>query len=262
MGKYIRGGILMEQSLNIRYIYHSSFSLEFEDKIIIFDYFQGTLPKNVNDKKVIFVVTHSHADHYNESIFDYENASDITYIVSEDVYEDVFDYDTKDNIVFLGEDNIEDLKKHFGKKVIKLEVGESTSVYGADFTALGSTDMGISVYFEANHLKFFFAGDLNNWVWEEDTEEEKEKMQQDFSKEIDKIGHVDIGFFPVDPRLKERYDLGVNEFVDKCNPKVLFPMHFTKDPTIVDTFIDTHDYEGCKIVNMKKEHDTFQVIIK
>ena len=77
----------MEHKLNIRYIYHSSFSLEFEDKIIIFDYFQGTLPKNVNDKKVIFVVTHSHADHYNESIFDYENASDITYIVSEDVYE-------------------------------------------------------------------------------------------------------------------------------------------------------------------------------
>ncbi|WP_297809803.1 MBL fold metallo-hydrolase [uncultured Finegoldia sp.] len=252
----------MQDSLNIRYIYHSSFSLEFEDKIIIFDYFQGTLPKNVNDKKVIFVVTHSHADHYNESIFDYENASDVTYIVSEDVYEDVFDYDTKGNVVFLGEDNIELLKKHFDKNVVKLEVGESVSVYGVDFTAYGSTDMGISVYFETNHLKFFFAGDLNNWAWEEDTEEDRKSMQDRFSKEIDKLGNLDIGFFPVDPRLKKNYDLGVNEFVEKCHPKVLFPMHFTQNPAIVDEFIDTHDYEDTKIVNMKKEHDTFQIIIK
>ncbi len=249
-------------SLNIRYIYHSAFSLEFDDKIIIFDYFQGTLPKNVNNKKVIFVVTHSHADHYNENIFDYNNADDITYIVSEDVYEEIYDYDRKENVIFLEKDNIENLKKHFGKKVIKLEVGESHSVYGVDFTALGSTDMGISLFFETNNLRFFFAGDLNNWVWEEDTEDEVKKMQEDFSREIDKIGHVDIGFFPVDPRLKDKYDLGVNEFVEKCRPKVLVPMHFTKDPSIIDTFIQTHKYEDTKIVNMKKEQDTFQVIIK
>ena len=84
-----------------------------------------------------------------------------------------------------------------------------------------------------------------------------EKLKEDFT-----IG-MEMEHFIVDKdTLKTVSYFGVNEFVDKCNPKVLFPMHFTKDPTIVDKFIDTHDYEDCKIVNMKKEHDTFQVIIK
>lgn len=251
----------MEENLIIRYIYHSGFALEFSDKIVIFDYYKGALPANPKDKDVIFVVSHAHYDHFNRKIFDYDRASKVSYVVSKDVYDEIMDFKKDGNIIYL-DDDIEKQKNMLNSDIHLLKSGESLFIDDIKFMGLGSTDKGISIYMQANMLFIFFAGDLNNWIFPDDSDEKRRQMQKYFSKEIDKLDHVDIGFFPVDPRLKENYDLGVNEFMEKTHAKVLFPMHFTKDPSTIDKFLREHNYPGSKIIALKNEGESFQIIIR
>lgn len=251
----------MDENLIIRYIYHSGFALEFNDKIIIFDYYRGQLPKNPKDKDVIFVVSHSHYDHFNDKIFDYDKATNIKYIVSQDVYDQIMNFKVDGNIIYL-DDDLERQKKMVNSDISVLKKGQTVSAFGIDFTGFGSTDKGISIYMQASRLFIFFAGDLNNWIFPDDGEEKRRQMQKFFSKEVDRLDHIDIAFFPVDPRLEENYDLGVNEFMEKTHPKVLFPMHFTKDPSVIDKFVSEHSYPGSRIIALKNEGETFKIIIR
>ena len=56
--------------MKITYINHSCFSVELDNCILLFDYFDGSIPKFDNNKKIYVFSSHSHHDHYNKSIFD------------------------------------------------------------------------------------------------------------------------------------------------------------------------------------------------
>ena len=84
----------MEKEIKIKFIYHSCYTMEFEDYILIFDYFQGELPKNPKNKKLIFISTHSHYDHFTKKILEIGNPEENIYILSSDIQ----DLLQKDNI--------------------------------------------------------------------------------------------------------------------------------------------------------------------
>ena len=74
--------------MKITYIHHSSFSVELEKCILIFDYFKGKLPKFDINKKLYVFSSHSHHDHYNKCIFDLEKIHpNVVYILSNDIKE-------------------------------------------------------------------------------------------------------------------------------------------------------------------------------
>ena len=72
--------------MKIAYIYHSCCVVEFEDKVLIFDYYKNKLPNIAPNKKIYFFVSHSHYDHFNESIFDLYTDHDVKFIVSSDCF--------------------------------------------------------------------------------------------------------------------------------------------------------------------------------
>ena len=90
--------------MNVTYIQHSGFSVDFADMMLVFDYWMGeiTIPE---DKPVYVFVSHAHHDHFNEEIFEWERSGvDIRYILSDDI-----NADPAENRILLGPDEFCDL---------------------------------------------------------------------------------------------------------------------------------------------------------
>lgn len=247
----------MDNIIYIKYIYHSCFSIETHDSIIIFDYFKGGLPKNPKNKKVYFIVSHAHHDHFNKKIFQYGDFNKNEYILSFDIKE----LERKENVIMLGD--VESMKTIYNHSNVHfMKVDDYLKIDSLIFRSFGSTDEGISIFMQTPHLNFFHAGDLNNWMWDYYSPEEKEKMQADFSREIDKIKHrIDIAFFPVDPRLGKNYALGVTEFVEKHTPQVLFPMHFGGEEEFSEKFIRDYTFPLTQVKMISDDDEAFKIIL-
>lgn len=246
-------------NIKVTYIHHSCYTVETKDHLFIIDYFKGDLPKPSIDKKTVFISTHSHHDHFSKEIFEYGDFKNNLYILSNDIRELYKD----ENIIYLNnpekKDNVDiaTMKKIWGKdNVFFIDKDEKFTYHDIDFYTYGSTDKGISILVDLPYLTFYHAGDLNDWIWPDDTEEERKKMEKDFRDEVDKIqvDQLDLAFFPVDPRLEGNYDKGVSYFLETISPEILFPMHmwgnlefskkFKEDYLNVYTDIKEIDYDG------------------
>lgn len=213
----------MLKEITIEYIYHSGFSVKFEDQNFIFDYYKGKLPSLNNP--TAFFVSHSHDDHYNSEIFNLKDNNSHKYILSSDIQS----YEKNDNIISLGSaENVENLKQMYSDDSHFIKAGDNLVLDNFSVRAFPSTDQGVSLLINCHGINIFHAGDLNLWVWDEDTPEEKEQMYTDFTSIIKEVGtyDVDIAFFPLDPRLGQRYADGFNMFIDEVEPSIILPMHF------------------------------------
>ena len=117
--------------MKITYIHHSSFSVEINKCILLFDYYKGNLPKFDENKKLYVFSSHSHYDHFDKAIFDLEKTHpNVTYILSNDIH-----VPKKDNIKFMGANErllVDDLeiKTLFKSKVVEVIIdGEFQSLY-------------------------------------------------------------------------------------------------------------------------------------
>ena len=54
--------------MRVTYIGHSGFSVELESHILLFDYYEGTMPEFDPAKKLLVFASHSHPDHFNREI--------------------------------------------------------------------------------------------------------------------------------------------------------------------------------------------------
>lgn len=242
----------MLKKIDIRYIFHSGFQVDINGISLFFDYYQGSLPVFNENTKAYFFSSHSHEDHFNPIILDQVGSENFSYIFSSDIY----DLDTEEKIISLGdkEEDIEKRKKFHKPNIHYLDPYENLILADMEVRTFGSTDKGVSFLVNIDSVSIFHAGDLNLWIWDEDTPQEREQMTADFMKELDKLSlfDVDIGFFPLDPRLKDRYADGFNLFIDKVKPSLVFPMHFRDD--ISKNLAYLSDY--------KENQDIFRPILK
>lgn len=202
-------------NLNVRYIYHSGFTVENERAMFVFDYFQGDI-ELPEQKKIFVFCSHGHPDHFNPQILEWrKKRPEIQYIFSSDIRPD----ETDAHIHFISPD-------------------EEITIEGVKIKAYGSTDLGVSFLVQSEGRKIFHAGDLNWWYWWDDTPEEMIIAEDSFKAEIAKIQGeaVDIAFFPVDSRLKEFYSLGAEYFIQQISPGCFVPMHYNDDLPAVQAF--------------------------
>lgn len=191
----------------IRHIYHSSYEIITDQHQLIFDYFRGDLKLEENKIKIFFV-SHSHADHYHPRVHDMADAVVLW-----------------DGIPYRDD------------KTIAMKPEEQKELHGLKIRTSGSTDEGLSFEIEVEGKRLIHAGDLNNWVWPEDTAEERAQMNEDFLYNLSLFKkEPDVLMFPVDYRLKDFYDLGVNQAVAILKPKLLFPLHFREYPEILPEY--------------------------
>lgn len=210
--------------MKVTYIFHSSFAVELERSVLIFDYYgEGTLPEFAKEKQVYFLNSHVHPDHFRREILElketYQNAE---YILSDDIR---FRKEEKPGWV------------HSVKKRSDCEIGD------LKIRTLRSTDEGVAFIVETEGKRIYHAGDLNWWHWEGEDKAWNNNMAADYKREIDSIEglHFDAAFVPLDPRLDAAYYWGMKYFLEHTENKAVFPMHCWEQ------------YEVCqKVINQPK----------
>lgn len=219
---------MSEIKAKIHYIYHSGFAIETTNHFLVFDYYKNPSnisikdilsPDNIKLKKNMYVFSsHSHGDHFNPRIFQWEQYNpEIKYVLSSDI-------------------DIEETHCNYNR----ISEGDEKRIDDITIRAYGSTDIGISFLVKVDELVIFHAGDLNWWHWKEDSLEEQKLAEVSFKQHIEKIkaheAYIDIAFFPVDPRLEESYYIGGEYFLKELQPKLFIPMHFGDETSITKLF--------------------------
>lgn len=216
----------------IHYLYHSGFIVETDLNILIFDYFNdngeseyrslesGVIPDEVlkTDKDVYVFASHGHLDHFNPLIFEWRNLNPkIEYILSSDI----------------------EMEEDYPKCNVISE-GESIQIKNMTVKAYGSTDIGVSFLVKADGISIFHAGDLNWWHWNGESDRFNRRMARSFKAKIEKLKGeaIDIAFFPVDYRLRDKYSIGGEHFIENLAPKLFVPMHFGDHPEITRDFAE------------------------
>lgn len=211
--------------MNVQYVYHSGFIAETDKNVFVFDYYQGLV--NLKDKNIYVFSSHVHPDHFNPLIFEWQKERpNIQYILSSDI--------EGNNSIPLNRDNITFISPY-----------EEIHINDLKIKAYNSTDEGVSFLVECGGIHIFHAGDLNWWYWQGEPQAEIEKAEKMFKDELQKIKgeHIDIAFFPVDPRLEQYYSIGAEYFIQEITPQILVPMHFGDDYLAPKTFADK--MKGC-----------------
>lgn len=215
----------VNQHLYITYHYHSGFSVNLGDTLLVFDYWQGEhkelpqqsrlTPEILSGFAHVYVfISHSHPDHFDPVVYEWRNLTDVTYLVS---YE--MPVGTRGRRMSPGD---------------HLILSDRLQVWAYD-----STDLGVSFLVEADGLNLFHAGDLNFWHWREESSlKDIEEAEQAFHRAVADIPKdvIDVAFFPVDPRQGQMYDAGANYFILSTKPRLVIPMHFWGSVSTADEF--------------------------
>lgn len=218
----------------LTYIWHDCFVFENEDLAIVFDYWKdplakkGEIPlflKNIEiGKRIYVVVSHHHKDHYVKDIFNWAHLfPDVKYILSKDT--------AKFARHILSPNSVYNGARPDPSSVTVLQPGESYKDEYISAEAFGSTDIGNSYAIKAGDTTIFHAGDLNAWLWkDESTEDEVKTELKKFTDILDvitaKYPHFDLAMFPVDSRIGADYFTGARIFVNAIDVARFFPMHF------------------------------------
>lgn len=246
--------------MQITFIHHSCFLVEVDDKVLIFDYFDGNsvdgwhfkgkLPEYTSDTRIYMFASHSHKDHYNLDILrmteQYEN---IKFIFSKDIRvspnflkKHGFSPDIRNCITFVSPDH------HYELDDIEI-------------TTLRSTDSGVAFYVTSNGVSLFHAGDLYDWKWDGAGDLINGRMTRNYRHEIKKLKDkpINIAFVPMDPRLKEYQFEGFEYFIKNTDAEFVFPMHMWQDYSGIRTFKKrlTNISMAERVIEIERENQVF-----
>ncbi len=225
--------------INLHFIKHSSFMVETEKHILLFDYFEGDLPDFPKDKTLLIFSSHFHGDHFSDKIFGIKHPQ-ISYILDKGIKPKIKETQNQDSILFVDSNccyNLGDIK----------------------IDTLKSTDEGVAFIVKCDGVKIYHAGDLNHWHWDEETPEANFEMAKNYFMEMKKLTgkKFDLAFVPVDPRLKTSHDLGIKGFLENSNAKTVVPMHMWGDFSVVDKIKEQFPKEN--ILDIKEENQNFKI---
>jgi L-ascorbate metabolism protein UlaG (beta-lactamase superfamily) len=207
--------------MEVTYIGHSGFLIEWESSYFLFDYFKGEIPKLKSDKKVFVFVSHEHHDHFNPVIFDL-GAKDqkVEFILASEIKMTKKECD----ITSVSPENTYELID-FNQNKISIKT-------------LKSTDSGVAFLLQYLGKTIYYAGDLNWWLWSGESKQYNNNMTLMFNKEMEKLKElpIDIAFAPLDPRQEEYYYIGLEKLINTTFVNYVFPMHFWEQPSIIHRF--------------------------
>ena len=227
--------------MKITYIEHSGFLLEMAEADFLFDYYRGEIPQREKEKPLVVFVSHKHHDHYNPEIFELiKSYPNTQYVLSKDVpiKRELKRY--QEQGISLEEAIIVAAKNE--RKVIRLPDGTELKA-----ETLKSTDEGVAFLLEYEGKTIYHAGDLNLWVWEEESRSYNENMKRAYFTQLEKLKgrEIDLAFVPLDPRQEKDAFGGMESFLAYTRSRCVFPMHFWGTYPIIGEFLARHpEYEG------------------
>ena len=208
------------------YIHHSCFLIETTTCYYLFDYEKGILPAMDVTKPIFVLSSHAHRDHYNAAIFTMlrgQGMQRIYGILSSDI------------------------KAPADVDVTPVSPGKEYQLqFGQKLTTFRSTDVGVAFLIEDKDEIIYHAGDLNDWVWEGESDAYNEQMTTDYREQIDLLAKflngrtIDVAFVVLDPRQEKDYDRGLCYFLAHIPTDKVYPMHYWGKPEVIDAFIKEH----------------------
>lgn len=223
--------------MKVTYIYHSGFLVETAVCYYLFDYFRGDIPKLDKEKPIFVFVSHRHPDHYNPDVFVMlaeMGMKNIIGVLAKDIPE-------KKRPVWREKNGNSIEKSHM--EIIIVTFHQTYELpYDTVLETLQSTDRGVAFIVKCPEGNIYHAGDLNDWVWDGETEQYNRQMTGSFRHEINILAEtsIDIAFHPLDPRLGDNYDKGLLYLLKKVKTGRVYPMHYWEQPEIIDRFREEH----------------------
>lgn len=204
--------------MKLYYLYHSGVAVETERQFLIFDYYQDTLPGGIPamlrqvGKPVTVFASHGHYDHFSRDILAWKDTyPEITYVLSDDI------------------------PPVAGCRMVGPH--ETVELPGMTVTTLRSTDQGVAFVVTCDGRTIYHSGDLHWWHWSGEPDEDNRAMEAAYKQEMARLEgvHVDVAFLPVDPRQEADGLRGIEYFAAHSDCPCLVPIHYSWDPTILET---------------------------
>ena len=231
--------------MRVTYLHHSAFWVELAQSRWLFDAYerpQITLPA---DKPVYVCASHSHPDHFNAEIFAWFGANpQVHFVLAKQIrHPDNERYGVPDS------------------RVLRVAPNRSYAVPDGSIQTLKSTDAGVAFVVQTENVHLYHAGDLNWWAWPDDTAEEAAGMKQAYWAQLDKLRgqHFDLAFVPLDPRLGDQFDWGLDAFARTMQADRIFPMHFWDDYTVIPRLKALPESAGYRdrVVELREQNQIF-----
>lgn len=232
--------------MKVTYIHHSSFSVELEHTVLLFDYFAGELPSFPAGKRLVVFVSHFHGDHFSPVIFEkMGKRPGVQFVLSDDINRKKVPESCLGQVRFV----------KAGEKFILESLPELT------IETFRSTDSGVAFWISCEGAQIYHAGDLNNWWWEGEDKAWNHNMAANYKREIEKMAgrRADAAFIPLDPRLEQWFYLGMAQFMEQVDAKAVFPMHFWEDYTVIEKMKAHPASEGFRerLISITREGEEF-----
>lgn len=215
--------------MNVTYIHHSGFLIETEACYYLIDYFQGSIPALNPCKPVLVLASHKHHDHYQKSVFN---------ILKDMGMQIIYAVLSRDIPAGARPADVPCLPVSAGKRY---ELPQ-----GQEVVTFRSTDVGVAFLIRDGQEIFYHAGDLNDWVWSEEPEEDNQRMTEKYQKQIDLLAReldgrtLTAAFVVLDPRQEQDYDRGMLYFLQHTSCGCVYPMHYWEQPQIMARFLREH----------------------
>lgn len=207
--------------------------------MLLFDYTGGPLELPEGKKSLLVFASHRHGDHFKEAIFSLAaHERDTVFILSSDIATHLVPQDVQ--VRWMGP-------------------YEEICIHDVAVRTLKSTDEGVAFVIQAEGRTIYYAGDLNHWHWEGESEAYNLQMKRDYHAELRLLPtKLDLAFVPVDPRLGPFYSLGAKDLVARVKVKTLIPMHFWKDSSVCEKLKAELKDEDVEVLQLTNEIQTWR----
>lgn len=248
--------------MTITFVHHSCFVVEMESRTLIFDYFEdgkvngyhftGTLPK-IDQRKPIYVfASHSHQDHFDLAVLNWEKEyQKIHYIFSKDI---------RLTGRYLERNGI---SAGIREKITFVQPCKKYKIGDMEIETLRSTDAGVAFLVRADGKCIYHAGDLNLWKWDGAGDLVNGKEARAYRHEINKLAKdkIDAAFVLLDSRQKQYATEGLMYFMEHVDAKAVFPMHMWQDYSYIAALkskISNVSFAN-RLMDISGENETFEL---
>ncbi len=220
--------------MKVTYIHHSSFWIELDKKVLVFDYYdgksagdciyKGSMPEFPKDTEMYVFSSHSHRDHFDMEVLKWsERYEKIHYIFAKEIKRKLGNSALQR--ILPGRD-IQKVKE----KIHYMKPTEQLQVDGIKAETLLSTDSGVAFLIECEGKCIYHAGDLNWWHWQGESEEDNQYQEKIYKEQIELLSHrdIDVAFVILDPRQEQDMARGMDYFVHHVKADYIVPMHMWK----------------------------------
>lgn len=195
--------------MRVTHIFHSGFLVELERHVLVFDWWDGSLPAFGPNKDVVVFVSHKHADHFDTRIWDLEG-DNTSYVL---------DFGCRTSA--RGHQNVTFVKPYERRNLGDLVV-----------ETLASNDEGVAFVISVEGHTIYHAGDLNVWWWDRPQEENEGSLafcRGELTRIVSKP--VDVAMVPLDVRLADPDGpvRCIELFMQEVGADHVFPMHYWYD---------------------------------